>query len=72
MFPDGKVSPVQEAQMTTVLDRNAHCLASQGTFDDCQDYHVNALFADETMNKKHHLAAVNSTNWARILAQITY
>ncbi|KAG9782594.1 Threonine synthase [Exophiala dermatitidis] len=71
MFPDGKVSPVQEAQMTTVLDPNVHCLSVQGTFDDCQDY-VKALFADPEMNKIHHLAAVNSINWARILAQITY
>src|SRR6201992_3391833 len=71
MFPDGKVSPVQEAQMTTVLDPNVHCLSVQGTFDDCQD-HVKALFADPEMNKIHHLAAVNSINWARILAQITY
>lgn len=71
MFPDGKVSPVQEAQMTTVLDPNVHCLSVEGTFDDCQDY-VKALFADPETNKIHHLAAVNSINWARILAQITY
>ena len=71
MFPDGKVSPVQEAQMTTVLDPNVHCLAVEGTFDDCQDI-VKALFADAEMNKTHYLAAVNSINWARILAQITY
>ncbi|KIX08222.1 threonine synthase [Rhinocladiella mackenziei CBS 650.93] len=71
MFPDGKVSPVQEAQMTTVLDPNVHCLSVQGTFDDCQDY-VKALFADPETNKIHRLAAVNSINWARILAQITY
>lgn len=71
MFPDGKVSPIQEAQMTTVLDPNVHCLSVQGTFDDCQDY-VKAAFADSQMNKEHHLAAVNSINWARILAQITY
>lgn len=71
MFPDGKVSPVQEAQMTTVLDPNVHCMAVQGTFDDCQDF-VKAAFGDPEMNKIHHLAAVNSINWARILAQITY
>lgn len=71
MFPDGKVSPVQEAQMTTVLDANVHCLAVQGTFDDCQDF-VKAAFGDAEMNRIHHLAAVNSINWARILAQITY
>ena len=71
MFPDGKVSPVQEAQMTTVLDPNVHCLSVQGTFDDCQDF-VKAAFGDPEMNSIHHLAAVNSINWARILAQITY
>lgn len=71
MFPDGKVSPVQEAQMTTVLDANVHNLAVEGTFDDCQDT-VKALFADAELNSTHHLAAVNSINWARILAQITY
>ncbi|KAF2084422.1 tryptophan synthase beta subunit-like PLP-dependent enzyme [Saccharata proteae CBS 121410] len=71
MHPKGKVSPIQEAQMTTVLDANVHNLAVDGTFDDCQDF-VKALFADESINKTHRLAAVNSINWARILAQITY
>lgn len=71
MFPDGKVSPIQEAQMTTVSDPNVHCLAVEGTFDDCQDY-LKQLFGDAEMNQTHHLAAVNSINWARILAQITY
>ena len=71
MHPKGKVSPVQEAQMTTVLDPNVHNLAVDGTFDDCQDF-VKALFADPDINSTHRLAAVNSINWARILAQITY
>lgn len=71
MHPKGKVSPVQEAQMTTVLDPNVHNLAINGTFDDCQDF-VKALFADPDINSTHSLAAVNSINWARILAQITY
>ncbi|KAK3071193.1 threonine synthase [Teratosphaeriaceae sp. CCFEE 6253] len=71
MHPKGKVSPVQEAQMTTVLDANVHNLAVEGTFDDCQDI-VKALFADPEINATHRLAAVNSINWARILAQITY
>ncbi|KAI9713466.1 MAG: threonine synthase [Bogoriella megaspora] len=71
MHPKGKVSPVQEAQMTTVLDANVHNIAVDGVFDDCQDF-VKALFADEETNKKFKLAAVNSINWARILAQITY
>jgi threonine synthase len=71
MHPKGKVSPIQEAQMTTVLDANVHNLAVEGTFDDCQDI-VKALFADPGINRTHKLAAVNSINWARILAQITY
>ncbi|KAH8801767.1 tryptophan synthase beta subunit-like PLP-dependent enzyme [Xylogone sp. PMI_703] len=71
MYPTGKVSPMQEAQMTTVADKNVHCLSVDGTFDDCQDF-VKALFADPATNEILKLAAVNSINWARILAQITY
>ncbi|EHL00917.1 putative Threonine synthase [Glarea lozoyensis 74030] len=71
LFPKGRVSPIQEAQMTTVLDANVHCLAVEGFFDDCQDT-VKALFADPEINEKLNLGAVNSINWARILAQITY
>ena len=71
MYPKGKVSPIQEAQMTTVLDPNVHCIAVEGTFDDCQDI-LKVLFADPDTNRHHRLAAVNSINWARILAQITY
>lgn len=71
LFPHGRVSPIQEAQMTTVLDPNVHNLSVEGTFDDCQDM-VKALFADEDLNQTHKLGAVNSINWARILAQITY
>ena len=56
LFPEGRVSPTQEAQMTTVLDDNVHCLALEGTFDDCQDM-VKALFADEDLASTHHLAA---------------
>ncbi|PKY42281.1 tryptophan synthase beta subunit-like PLP-dependent enzyme [Rhizophagus irregularis] len=69
LHPRGKVSPVQEAQMTTVLDKNIHNLAVEGTFDDCQDI-VKNLFADRSFNEKYHLGAINSINWARILAQI--
>ncbi|PLN83228.1 threonine synthase [Aspergillus taichungensis] len=71
LFPDGRVSPIQQAQMTTVLDPNVHNLTVQGSFDDCQDI-VKALFADPELNSTHNLAAINSINWARILAQITY
>ncbi|CAK3869974.1 Threonine synthase [Lecanosticta acicola] len=71
MYPKGKVSPIQEAQMTTVTDTNVHNLAVAGTFDDCQDI-LKTLFADKEINQTLRLAAVNSINWARILAQITY
>ncbi|KAI9787097.1 MAG: threonine synthase [Geoglossum umbratile] len=71
LHPRGRISPIQEAQMTTVLDSNVHNLAVEGTFDDCQDI-VKALFTDHTINKTHNLGAVNSINWARILAQTTY
>ncbi|KAE8453479.1 hypothetical protein EG329_010340 [Mollisiaceae sp. DMI_Dod_QoI] len=71
LHPKGRVSPIQEAQMTTVLDANVHNLAVEGTFDDCQDI-VKALFADPKINETLNLGAVNSINWARILAQTTY
>ncbi|KII91736.1 hypothetical protein PLICRDRAFT_38575 [Plicaturopsis crispa FD-325 SS-3] len=71
LHPKGRVSPIQEAQMTTVTDPNVHNLAVKGTFDDCQDI-VKALFADREFNATHRLGAVNSINWARILAQTVY
>ncbi|PHH90463.1 hypothetical protein CDD83_3595 [Cordyceps sp. RAO-2017] len=71
LHPKGRISPLQEKQMTTVLDRNVHNIAINGTFDDCQDI-VKALFADDDTNKALKLGAVNSINWARILAQIVY
>ncbi|TRM66854.1 threonine synthase [Schizophyllum amplum] len=71
LHPKGRVSPIQEAQMTTVTDANVHNVAVQGTFDDCQDI-VKALFGDKEMNAAYHLGAVNSINWARILAQTVY
>lgn len=71
LHPKNRVSPIQEAQMTTVTDANVHNIAVKGTFDDCQDI-VKALFADTAFNEKYHLGAVNSINWARILAQIVY
>ncbi|CDO74827.1 hypothetical protein BN946_scf184353.g8 [Trametes cinnabarina] len=71
LHPKGRVSPIQEAQMTTVTDANVHNLAVQGTFDDCQDI-VKTLFNDREFNATHRLGAVNSINWARILAQTVY
>ena len=71
MHPHGRVSPVQERQMTTVLDANVHNLAVEGTFDDCQTI-VKTLFGDLPFRDANHLGAVNSINWARVLAQMVY
>ncbi|KAJ1733281.1 threonine synthase [Coemansia biformis] len=71
LHPKGRVSPIQEAQMTTVLDANVHNVAIEGTFDDCQDI-VKQLFGRADFKREHALGAINSINWARILAQITY
>lgn len=71
LHPRGRVSPIQEAQMTTVLDANVHNLALEGSFDDCQDV-VKALFSQPAFNARHSLGAINSINFARILAQIVY
>lgn len=71
MYPTGRVSPIQEDQMTTVTDKNIHTFSVKGTFDDCQSL-VKQVFADEEFNNTYHIGAVNSINWARILAQMTY
>jgi threonine synthase len=71
LFPDGRVSDVQRRQMTTVPSANVHAVAVDGTFDDCQDL-VKAAFADELFRDEVRLSAVNSINWARVMAQIVY
>ena len=71
MHPKGRVSPVQQRQMTTVPSANVHNIAIEGTFDDCQDL-VKAMFADEAFRDEMHVSAVNSINWARVMAQIVY
>ena len=71
LHPKGRVSPVQERQMTTVLDANVHNIAVRGTFDDCQHL-VKTLFRDLDFKARHSLGAVNSINWLRILAQTVY
>lgn len=71
LFPKGRVSEIQERQMTTVLDSNIHCVSIDGTFDDCQDI-VKAAFADVQFRERVKLGAVNSINWCRVLAQTTY
>jgi threonine synthase len=71
LYPDGAVSDVQRRQMTTVPDRNVRAVAVEGTFDDCQDL-VKAMFNDAPFRERMRLAAVNSINWARIMAQTVY
>jgi threonine synthase len=71
LYPHGRVSDVQRRQMTTIADANVFNLAVDGTFDDCQDV-VKSLFADKIFRDKQSLTAVNSINWARILAQVVY
>jgi threonine synthase len=71
LHPRGRVSPTQERQMTTVLDDNVFNVAVEGSFDDCQAI-VKTLFSDLPLKSQYALGAVNSINWARILAQIVY
>ncbi len=71
LHPHGRVSDIQRRQMTTVDSPNVHNLAVEGTFDDCQDL-VKAMFADESLRADLRLSAVNSMNWARLMAQIVY
>jgi len=71
LHPEGRVTEVQRRQMTTVDAPNVHNIAVQGTFDDCQDL-VKAMFGDAAFRGEMNLSAVNSINWARIMAQIVY
>ena len=71
LHPLGKTSAVQALQMTSVTDANVHNIAVHGTFDDCQDM-VKELFGDLEFKEKYSLGAVNSINWARVLAQVVY
>ena len=71
LHPQGRVSRIQEKQMTSVLDDNVFNLAIAGNFDDGQRV-VKEIFADLDFKQKYSLGAVNSINWARIMAQIVY
>ncbi|MFA5580865.1 MAG: threonine synthase [Paracoccaceae bacterium] len=71
LFPDGRVSDVQRRQMTTPDEANVHALALDGDFDDCQAA-LKDMFADDEFRDGVRLAAVNSINWARVLAQVVY
>jgi len=71
LHPAGRVTDVQRRQMTTVDASNVHNVAIEGTFDDCQDL-VKGLFADVTFRGQVGLSAMNSINWARVMAQVVY
>ena len=71
LYPAGRTSDVQRKQMTTVPSANVHAIAIEGNFDDCQAL-VKAMFGDAGFRGSLALAAVNSINWARIMAQIVY
>ena len=71
LHPHGRVSDVQRRQMTTVQARHVHNIAIEGNFDDCQAI-VKALFNDHAFRDDVKLAGVNSINWVRVMAQISY
>lgn len=71
LYPHNRVSEVQRRQMTTPSEANVHALALDGDFDDCQAA-VKAMFNDHAFRDRVGLSAVNSINWARVLAQVVY
>ena len=71
LHPKDRISDVQRRQMTTVDASNVHNIAIEGTFDDCQDL-VKEMFADTAFRDSLHVSAVNSINFARIVAQVAY
>ena len=71
LHPKGRVSDVQRRQMTTVRAANVYNLAIDGSFDDAQA-HVKRMFRDPDVTSKLKLGAVNSINWARLMAQVVY
>ena len=71
LHPKGRVSDVQRRQMTTVLAPNVHNIAVEGTFDDAQAV-VKRMFGDAAMTSRFAIGAVNSINWARLMAQVVY
>jgi threonine synthase len=71
LYPNGRTSDVQRRQMTTVDSPNVHVIAIDGSFDDCQDL-VKAMFNDSAFRQRLSISAVNSINWARVMAQVVY
>ena len=71
LSPQGRMSPFQRAQMYSLQDPNIFNIAVEGTFDDCQDL-VKEVNADAAFKAEHAIGAVNSINWARVVAQVVY
>lgn len=71
LHPNGRVSDVQRRQMTTVLAPNVYNIAIDGSFDDAQAM-VKRMFGDTAMTGRFRISAVNSINWARLMAQVVY
>ncbi len=71
LHPAGRISDVQRRQMTTVIAPNVHNIAIDGSFDDAQAM-VKRMFGDGEVTSRLTLSAVNSINWARLMAQIVY
>ena len=71
LYPEGRISSLQELQMTTVPDTNVQCISVNGTFDDCQRI-MKSIFSDLDFKESYSLGAINSVNWARVLAQVIY
>jgi threonine synthase len=71
LYPEGRVSDVQRRMMTTPTETNVHAVAIEGTFDDCQAL-VKAMFNHHDFRDRVKLSGVNSINWGRIIAQVTY
>ncbi|GAB1393150.1 threonine synthase [Rhodocyclaceae bacterium] len=71
LSPHGKMSAFQRAQMYSLQDENIVNIAIEGMFDDCQDI-VKAVSNDAEFKARYKIGAVNSINWARVLAQIVY
>ena len=71
LFPNGRVSPVQQRQMTSSGFSNVHALSIEGNFDDCQNL-VKGMFNDLEFRDSISLSGVNSINWGRIMSQVVY
>ena len=71
LFPNGRVSPIQQKQMTSLASLGAHAVCVTGDFDKCQDI-VKSCFNDHGFRDQVNLSAINSINWARLVPQIVY